>query len=199
MTLPSPSPSEVTQLLRQWGEGDQEALNRLVPLMYAELRRLAHQRIRRDEWNRSLDTTALVHDAYLKLVDIRQARFRDRAHFLAMASRVMRRLLVDQARAKRAAKRGGSADALELDDALQVSDEQGDALVGLDEALERLEALDPRQGQIIEQRYFGGLTLEETAEAIGVSLATVKRELRFAHAWLAVELGRSDIAGESQT
>jgi RNA polymerase sigma factor (TIGR02999 family) len=199
VTLPSPSPSDVTRLLRQWGEGDQEALNRLVPLMYGELRRLAHQRLRRDEWNRSLDTTALVHDAYLKLVDIQQARFQDRAHFLAMASRVMRRLLVDQARARRAAKRGGSVAAVELDDALQVSDEQGEALVGLDEALERLEARDPRQGQIIEQRYFGGLTLEETAEALGVSLATVKRELRFAHAWLAVELGRSESAGGSQT
>ena len=166
--------------------------------MYGELRRLAHQRLRRDERNRSLDTTALVHDAYLKLVDIQQARFQDRAHFLAMASRVMRRLLVDQARARHAAKRGGSVAAVELDDALQVSDEQGEALVGLDEALERLEARDPRQGQIIEQRYFGGLTLEETAEALGVSLATVKRELRFAHAWLAVELGRSESAGESQ-
>jgi RNA polymerase sigma factor (TIGR02999 family) len=186
-------------LLRQWSEGDQEALNRLVPLMYDELRRLAHQRLRRDEWNRSLDTTALVHDAYLKLVDIRQARFQDRAHFLAMASRVMRRLLVDQARARHAAKRGGSAAPVELDDALQVPDPQGDALVGLDDALLRLEALDPRQGRIIEQRYFGGLTLEETAEALGVSLATVKRELRVAHAWLAVELGRSDLAGGRQT
>lgn len=199
VTPPFPSPSDVTRLLRQWSEGDQEALNRLVPLMYDELRRLAHQRLRRDEWNRSLDTTALVHDAYLKLVDIRQARFQDRAHFLAMASRVMRRLLVDQARARHAAKRGGSSAPVELDDALQVPDPQGDALVGLDDALLRLEALDPRQGRIIEQRYFGGLTLEETAEALGVSLATVKRELRVAHAWLAVELGRSDLAGGRQT
>ena len=159
--------------------------------MYDELRRLAHQRLRRGESDRSLNTTALVHDAYLKLVDVRQARFQDRAHFLAMASRVMRRLLVDQARARRAVKRGGGAGEVELDEALQVSDGQGEALVGLDDALKRLEALDPRQGQIIEQRYFGGLTLEETAEAIGVSLATVKRELRFAHAWLATELGGS--------
>jgi RNA polymerase sigma factor (TIGR02999 family) len=159
--------------------------------MYDELRRLAHQRLRRGESDRSLNTTALVHDAYLKLVDVRQARFQDRAHFLAMASRVMRRLLVDQARARRAVKRGGGAGEVELDEALQVSDGHGEAVVGLDDALKRLEALDPRQGQIIEQRYFGGLTLEETAEAIGVSLATVKRELRFAHAWLATELGGS--------
>ena len=195
MRPPSPSPSDVTRLLRQWGDGDQEALNRLMPLMYGELRRLAHQRLRRGESDRSLNTTALVHDAYLKLVDVRESRFQDRAHFLAMASRVMRRLLVDQARARHAAKRGGSADAVELDEALQVSDGQGEALVGLDEALQRLEVIDPRQGQIVEQRYFGGLTLEETAEALGVSLATVKRELRFAHAWLAAELGNSPAAG----
>jgi RNA polymerase sigma factor (TIGR02999 family) len=163
--------------------------------MYEELRRLAHQRLRRDEWSHTLDTTALVHDAYLKLVDIRLARFQDRAHFLAMASRVMRRLLVDQARARRAAKRGGGAGATALDNAIQLSDEQEESLVGLNEALERLEAHDPRQGRIIEQRYFGGLTLEETAEALGISLATVKRELRFAHAWLAVALGRNDVAG----
>ena len=179
----------MTGLLRQWSEGDQEALNRLVPLMYAELRRLAHQRLRREQGNRSLNTTGLVHDAYLKLMDVRRTPFRDRAHFLAMASRVMRRLLVDQARARRADKRGGGAEAVELDEALWVSEPQAAALSDLDEALQRLEALDPRQGQIVEQRYFGGLSLEEIAEAIGVSLATVKRELRFAHAWLAAELG----------
>lgn len=169
-----------------------------MPLMYDELRRLAHQRLRRGESDRSLNTTALVHDAYLKLVDVRQSRFQDRAHFLAMASRVMRRLLVDQARARNAAKRGGNAGTAELDEALQISDEQGEAFVELDEALKRLDALDPRQGQIIEQRYFGGLTLEETAEALGVSLATVKRELRFAHAWLAAELrGRAGSRGNA--
>jgi RNA polymerase sigma factor (TIGR02999 family) len=186
--LMRPAPSDVTTLLRQWSEGDPEALNRLLPLMYAELRRLAHQRLRREHRNRSLNTTGLVHDAYLKLVDVRHARFRDRAHFLAMASRVMRRLLVDQARARRAEKRGGGAENLELDEARLVSDDQAEALANLDEALQRLEALDPRPAQIVEQRYFGGLSLEETAEALGVSLATVKRELRFAHAWLASEL-----------
>ena len=184
------SPSEVTRLLRQWGEGDQEALNRIIPLMYEELRRLAHQRLRRERG--TLNTTGLVHDAYLKLIDLRQANFRDRAHFLAMASRVMRRLLVDQARARCAAKRGGGVPNVELDEALWVSERQAGAVADLDDALKRLEVIDPRHGEIVEQRYFGGLTLEETAEAVGVSLATVKRELRFAHAWLAADLGVPD-------
>ena len=183
------APSDVTLLLRQWRDGDPDALNRLVSVMYAELRRLAHHRLRGDAANAWVDTTGLVHDAYLKLVDVREARFRDRGHFLAMASRVMRRVLVDQARARRAMKRGGAAEPLELDEALLVSERQADTLTALDEALQKLEALDSRQSQIVEQRYFGGLSLEETAEAIGVSLATVKRELRFAHAWLSVELG----------
>ena len=149
------SSSDVTLLLRQWSNGDQQALNRLIPLIYNELRRLAHQRLRREQANQSLNTTGLVHDAYMKLIDVRHARFRDRSHFLAMASRVMRRLLVDQARARRAAKRGGGAGAVELDEALCVSEPQADALAELDDALQRLEALDPRQGQIIEQRYLG--------------------------------------------
>jgi RNA polymerase sigma factor (TIGR02999 family) len=164
--------------------------------MYGELRRLAHHRLRGEPANRSLNTTGLVHDAYVKLVDVRRARFRDRSHFLAMASRVMRRLLIDQARARRAAKRGGGAEAGELDDTLLISAPQAEALAALDEALQRLEAMDPRQGQIVEHRYFGGLSLEETAEAVGVSLATVKRELRFAHAWLAAELGAGGIPTE---
>jgi RNA polymerase sigma factor (TIGR02999 family) len=185
--LPS-SPPDVTRLLREWSQGDQEALKQLVTVMYAELRQLAHRRLRNEPPNRSINTTALVHDAYLRLIDVRHASFHDRAHFLAMASRVMRRLLIDQARARRAGKRGGGAGAAELDEALWVSEPQAEALTELDEALRRLEALDPRQGQIVEQRYFGGLTLEETAEALNVSLATVKRELRFAHAWLATEL-----------
>ena len=187
----SPSP-DVTQLLRLWGEGREEALNDLVPLMYGELRLLAHQRLRREQGNRSLNTTGLVHEAYLKLIDLRRANFRDRSHFLAMASRLMRRLLVDQARARRAAKRGGGVQAVPLDDAIWLSEPQADALAGLDDALQRLEAIDPRQGEIVEQRYFGGLQLDEIAEAQSISLATVKRELRFARAWLAAELHDGD-------
>lgn len=187
------APGDVTHLLQRWSDGDRQALDRLVPLLYEHLRRLAHDRLRREEASPSLNTTALVHEAYIKLMDLRSARFRDRAHFLSMASRVMRCLLVDHARARHAAKRGGGAAAVELAEALWIPEPQAEAITELDEALQRLEAIDPRQSQILEQRYFGGLSLEETAEAVGLSLATVKRELRFARAWLAAELG-SEIA-----
>jgi RNA polymerase sigma factor (TIGR02999 family) len=181
--------SEVTRLLRQWSDGDRQALDRLVPVMYEHLRTVASQRLRRDDAAATLNTTGLVHEAYLKLVDLREPRFRDRGHFLAMASRVMRRVLVDHARARRTIKRGGGVALYELKEDVWISDAQADAVAELDEALQRLDAVDPRQSQIVEQRYFGGLSLEETAEAVGVSLATVKRELRFARAWLALELG----------
>ena len=188
-----PSDGDVTVLLREWGDGNREAFDRLVPLLYAQLRELAHRRLRGEDALPSLNTTALVHEAYLRLVDVRTARFRDRAHFMAMAARVMRRLLVDHARAHRAAKRGAGVAAVELSDdladTLPVSDAQADAIAELDDALVRLARFDERQSRILEQRYFGGLSLEETAEAVGVSLATVKRELRFARAWLAAELG----------
>ena len=186
--------ADVTGLLRQWEQGDSDALNRIVPLVYAELRRIARGRLGGEGSAHSLTPTVLVHDAYLRLMDIRQARFRDRAHFLAMASRVMRRLLIDRARARRAARRGGGADVVEWDDDLVATDAYADGLADLDEALTRLETLDPRQGQIVEQRYFGGLTLEEISEVTGVSLATVKRDLRFAHAWLAAALGPATTA-----
>jgi len=194
--MPSPPPSDVTRLLRAWREGDRAALDQLVAVMYPELRRLAHQRLRRELGNRSINTTGLVHDAYLKLVDLRRVEFRDRAHFLAMASRVMRRLLVDQARARRAEKRGGGAAVVELDEAIALPESQAEALEQLDDALQRLETLDARQARMVEQRYFGGLSLEEIAEATGVSIATVKRELRFAHAWLAADLSESAPASE---
>lgn len=187
--MPQPLAGDVTVLLRAWGDGDREAFDRLVPLLYAHLHDLAHRRLRGEFGARSVNTTALVHEAYLRMVDVQSARFRDRAHFLAMASRTMRRLLVDHARARNAAKRGGGAVPMDLDEDVLVSDEQADTISELDAALERLEAHDERQARILEQRYFGGLSLEETAEVIGVSLATVKRELRFARAWLAHELG----------
>jgi len=181
--------AHVTDLLHRWRDGDRDALNRIMPLLYAELRALARRRLNREFAARSVTPTMLVHDAFLRLIDIREARFDDRAHFLAMASRVMRRLLIDRARARRAARRGGGVEVTEFDDDLIASDEHADALSSLDEALRRLEALDPRQGLIVEHRYFGGLSLQETADVVGISLATVKRELRFAHAWLAAELG----------
>jgi RNA polymerase sigma factor (TIGR02999 family) len=186
--MPS-APSDITRLLRRWGDGDEEAFNQLVPIVYERLHQLAHQRLRNERGARSLNTTGLVHEAYLKLVESPQAGLRDRGHFLALASRVMRNLLVDHARARAAAKRGGGLVPLELEEALWIPQETLDSAAELDEALKRLEALDPRQSQILEQRYFGGLSLEETAEALGISLATVKRELRSARAWLAVELG----------
>lgn len=200
---PEPGPArpaaEVTALLRQWAGGDHDALNRIVPLVYAELRGIARRRLGRERSAQSLTPTVLVHDAYLRLMDVRQARFRDRAHFLAMASRVMRRLLIDRARARKAARRGGGAEVVEWEDDLVASEAQADALADLDEALTRLEAIDPRQAQIVEHRYFGGLTLEETAEVVGVSLATVKRELRFAHAWLAAQLGPAAVSAVRQS
>jgi RNA polymerase sigma factor (TIGR02999 family) len=181
-------PPDITRLLQQWSDGDRRALDRLIPRVYDQLRSLAHHRLRSEDDALTIGTTALVHEVYLKLVDLRTARFTDRAHFLAMASRLMRRLLVDHARARKAAKRGGGVPDLELDDALDLSEGQVEMITELDEALQRLQRMDERQSMILEHRYFGGLTLEETAEVVGVSLATVKRELRFARAWLAAEL-----------
>lgn len=180
---------DITMLLQRWSDGEREALDALIPLVYERLRTIAHQRLRDERDGLSLNTTALVHDAYLKLVDVRRARFRDRAHFLAMASRVMRRLLVDHARARCADKRGGGIVPIELVDDLEISDERVDEITALDDALARLAEVDPRRSEMLEQRFFGGLSLEETAEVWGVSLATVKRDLRFARAWLAAELG----------
>jgi RNA polymerase sigma factor (TIGR02999 family) len=155
--------------------------------MYEPLRQLAHQRLRA-EWDGSLNTTGLVHEAYLKLVDSPRVDVRDRGHFLGIASRVMRHLLVDHARARKAAKRGLDARPVALDEAGWIPDDAAAAVTELDDALKRLESIDERRTRILEQRYFGGLTLEETAGALGVSLATVKRELRSARAWLALEL-----------
>ncbi len=186
-TAPS---DDVTGLLRRWSGGDDRALDQLFPIVYDRLRGLAHRRLQAEPGHCSLDTTGLVHEAYLKLVAGPEPDLRDRGHFLSLASRVMRHVLVDHARARRAAKRGGGAAAVELDDALAgIPDRDLDVYADMDEALKRLEALDPRQSRILEQRYFGGLSLEETAGALGVSLATVKRELRSARAWLAAELG----------
>lgn len=185
-------PADITDLLRRWADGDAEALNQLFPLMYDRMRQLAHQRLRAEP-DASLNTTALVHEAYLKLVDSPRVRLRDRGHFLGLASRVMRHLLVDHARARTAAKRGLGATPVPLENAAWLADDKAEAITELDEALQRLEAIEPRRARILEQRYFGGLTLEETAEVLGVSLATVKRELRSARAWLALELQR-DVA-----
>jgi RNA polymerase sigma factor (TIGR02999 family) len=148
---------------------------------------VAHERRRRERSDVSLNTTAIVHEAYFKLADLRQARFRDRAHFLAMASRVMRRVLVDHARARKAGKRGSDVPHIELVDDIGLTDENASLVADLDEALDRLELIEARASRVLEHHYFGGLTMEETADALGVSLATAKRDLRFALTWLAAE------------
>lgn len=181
--------SQFTRLLHGWANGDSGALDELIPLVYDGLHRIAQQRLRSEPGEPSLNTTGLVHEAYIRLAHTPQVSLRDQHHFLALASRVMRHLLVDRARARRSAKRGGGEPLVELDEDVWGPGVDLDAVAELDAALKRLEAMDARQSQILEQRYFGGLSLEETAGAIGVSLATVKRELRSARAWLAVELG----------
>src|SRR5918992_495511 len=162
----SSSDSEIATLLRRWNAGDREALDRLVPLLYERLRRLAHLRLGGQPGEHSLNTTGLVHEAYLKLVEGPTTGLQDRNHFLALASRVMRQVLVDHARSRMAAKRGGGAVPLDIESVGWVPDLDLDGVVELDEALQRLEAMNQRQSRILEQRYFGGLSLEETADAL---------------------------------
>ncbi|CAN5327168.1 sigma-70 family RNA polymerase sigma factor [soil metagenome] len=180
---------DITGLLRRWSSGDRETLDQIVPAVYAQLRSLAHHRLRAAPGELSLNTTGLVHEAYLRLVLSPGAKFENRDHFLAIASRVMRNVLVDNARARTAAKRGGGVSLDELHEETWVADVDLERVAELDEALTRLEQLDERQARMVEQRYFGGLTLEEIAGAMNLSLATVKRDLRSARAWLAAELG----------
>ena len=188
------APSEVTGLLRQWSVGDENARDRLIPLVYDRLRELAHRRLGRSPVENSLNTTELVHEAYIKLVDGPRVDLPDRAHFLGLASEIMRNLLVDRARSRLATKRGGGVRPLDLDEFEWVSDENLETVADLDDALKRLEQLSPRQSKLLQHRYFGGLTLEESAAAIGVSLATAKRELRSARAWLALDLRGEPLA-----
>jgi RNA polymerase sigma factor (TIGR02999 family) len=177
-------------MLADWRQGDQEALGKLMPLVYDELRRLAKSYLRRETSGHTLQTTALVHEAYLRLIDQRVDNWQNRAHFFGIAAQLMRRILIDHARSKQAAKRGSGETRLSLDEALEVSGKNEAELLALDEALTALAAFDPRQGRIIELRYFGGLSIEETAEVLGLSPATVKREWTTAKAWLYRELSR---------
>lgn len=186
--ITSSAPSEVTALLKRWSAGDAIARDQLIPMVYERLRRLAHNRLRRVPGQHTLNTTALVHETYIELVERERVDLPDRAHFLALAGQVMRNLLIDHARARNAAKRGGGVVPVELAEVRWMSDEDLDAVMELHEALRRLEALNPRQSELLEHRYFGGLSLEETAAVLGLSLATVKRELRSARAWLALDL-----------
>jgi len=178
----------VTRLLLEWGDGNQQALEALVPLIYKELRNLAHNFLYRERLGHTLQTTALVHEAYLKLIDQNDARWQNRAHFFAIAAQAMRRILIDSARKHAAAKRGGPQEELSLDEVADIALEPDSNLLKLDEALNQLAKIDPRQSRIVELRYFGGLTIEETAEVISVSPATVKREWMMARAWLHQEI-----------
>jgi RNA polymerase sigma-70 factor, ECF subfamily len=178
---------QVTDLLLQVRQGDAGAMNRLFPLVYEELKRIAHVRLRHERPGHTLDTTGLVHETYVRLVDQTRVEWRDRGHFLVAAAWAMRRILVDYARRNRAARRGGGQVRLTLDDDAPAA-ERGEMLLALDEALERLAALDPRLGRVVECRYFGGLTDQETADTLGVTRRTVQRDWVKARNWLYLEL-----------
>jgi len=186
-----PSAHEITRLLQAWSEGEQGALDQLVPLVYDELHQLAHHYMARERPGHTLQTTALLNEAYLRLVDSTKPSWQSRAHFFAVSAQVMRRILVDWARSRQAVKRGGEARPLELEEALVVADAPGADLVVLDDALKALAALDPRKSAVVELRFFGGLSVEETAEVLKVSPETVMRDWKFAKSWLRRELQRS--------
>ena len=185
--MSSTPPKVVTQLLLEWRRGDAEALDRLMPLVYNELRWLAGHYLRSERPEHTLQATALVNEAYLRLVDM-NVSWQDRAHFFAVAARLMRRLLVDHARAHHRVKRESGGPKISLDDAAEVSMQPAADIVALDEALKRLASFDTRKTEIVELHFFGGLSNEEVAEALGISRATVQRELRLAKAWLNHEL-----------
>jgi RNA polymerase sigma factor (TIGR02999 family) len=176
--------SQVTQLLVKWGGGDQQALENLMPLVYAELKRLAGSYLRRERPDHTLQSAALVNEAYVRLIDQRAVRWQNKAHFFGIAAQMMRRILLDHARGHHAAKRGAGIEPLELNEALDQAQKQSIDLLGLDEALRTLEKMDPQQGRIVELRFFSGLSIEETAEVLSISPATVKREWASARAWL---------------
>jgi RNA polymerase sigma factor (TIGR02999 family) len=182
------TPKEITQLLIAWNQGDQRARDELTPLIYDELRRLARGYLRRERINHTLQPTALVHEAFLRLIDQSQVNWQNRAHFFGAAARLMRQILINHAEARRAAKRGGEAERVSLNDVDHFAVGQEIDLIALNEALNNLERIDPQQGRIVELRYFSGLTIEEISEVIGVSPATVKREWSTARAWLRREL-----------
>ena len=186
----TPASQEVSQLLRAWSNGDQDALDKLMPLVYGELRRMAKRHMDRQSPGHTLQTTALIHEAFLRLVDQREAHWQNRAHFFAVAARAMRHILVDYARARHAAKRGGGAKVVSLDEAAVASDERAAEMVALDDALKSLAAVDRRKCQVVELKYFGGLSVEETAEVLKVSPETVARDWRLARTWLLRELSR---------
>jgi RNA polymerase sigma-70 factor, ECF subfamily len=190
MTTPcsASSSQQVTDLLLAWRGGDQSALARLMPVVHEELRRLARRQMRAERQGHTLQTTALVNEAYMRLVDLARVRWQDRAHFFAMSARLMRRILVDYARSRHYQKRGGGVTNVVLEDTMTASPERGVHLVALDDALDALAIVDDRKRQVVEMRFFGGLSVEETAEALHVSPETVMRDWRLAKVWLLREM-----------
>ena len=189
--MPNPSSAHVTDLLLAWGKGDEAAFEQLIPVVHAELRRIARRHMAHERVGHTLQPTALVNEAYLKLVDIRHVQWQDRAHFFAMSSRVMRRVLVDAARARGYQKRGAIAHQVTLDEERVGGQQPAADVVALDDALTALAKIDERKSQVVEMRYFGGLSIEETAEALGVSVRTVKRDWTMAKLWLLREFKKS--------
>jgi RNA polymerase sigma factor (TIGR02999 family) len=181
---------ELTQLLNSWSNGDDQALDKLIPLVYAELRKLARRHMGRENPDHTLQTSALINEAYLKLIDQQSVQWQNRAHFFAVAAQVMRHILIDHARAQRFAKRGAGAAKVSLDETAVLTDERASELVALDDALTTLASLDSRKSRIVELRFFGGLSIEETAEIMKISPVTVTREWRAARAWLRQEMSK---------
>jgi RNA polymerase sigma factor (TIGR02999 family) len=185
-----PSTHEVTQLLLAWSDGDHTALDKLTPLVYEELRRMAHRYMSHERPGHTLQTTALVNEAYLRLVNREAVQWQNRAHFFGIAAQVMRHILVDHARSHAYKKRGGGTQTISLDEAMVVSQDRAAEVVALDDVLKELANIDPQQSRIVELRFFGGLTIEETAVVLGLSPATIKREWSTAKAWLYHELAK---------
>ena len=182
------STDDITGLLMAWGGGDKAALDRLMPLVYQELRHLARRQMRRERQGDTLQTTALVNEAYLRLIDYERVQARDRNHFLAIAAQAMRRILIERARSRRSDKRGSNPQRISLDEVAELADARAADLLALDEALQALSTIDPRKAQLVELRYFGGLTIEETANVLGVSTPTVERDWHTARVWLHREI-----------
>jgi len=189
----SDTPLDITGLLQAWSEGEQAALADLTPLVYEELRHLARHHLAGERQEQTLTTTALVHEAWLRLVTVKDARWQDRAHFFALCAQLMRRILVDHARARLRARRGGGALRVSLEQALLVSEERSPTLVALDDALNALSKLDPRQGRVVELRFFGGLSVEDAAAVLKISPDSVKRDWRLAKAWLMREVSGAEV------
>ena len=181
---------EVTRLLAAWGKGDPDALNRLMPLVYAELHRIARRVWNQYQPNQTLQPTALINEAYLKLANAEGASFQDRCHFLAVASTAMRQILVNHAKSRLSGKRGGGRPNVSLDEVQRAVDTEAEEIVSLHEALEGLQTIDPRKAKVVEMRYFGGLSIEETANALGISIGAVNRDWRLARSWLIRQMNR---------